>query len=77
MLHAGSPWDTLSDMSPANRPKKTQTAIRLPDDLLARLDRIAARWTKEGPGMTATRSDVVRGLLLRAVEQEERRHHGR
>jgi metal-responsive CopG/Arc/MetJ family transcriptional regulator len=56
------------------KPRQTQTAIRLPNDLLERLDRIAERWTNDGPGMTATRSDVVRALLLRAVEQEEKRH---
>ncbi len=60
-------------MSPIVRPKKTQMAFRLPDDLIARLDRVAAKWTKEGP-VPATRSDVLRVLLTRAVEQEEKRH---
>jgi predicted transcriptional regulator len=63
----------MHPMSATDRPKQSQTAIRLPDDLLQRLDRIAARWTKEGPGVAVTRSDVMRVLLLRAVEQEEAR----
>jgi predicted transcriptional regulator len=57
----------------APRPKRTQTAIRLPDDVITRLDRLAARWTSEGPGVPITRSDVLRTLLLRALEQEEAR----
>jgi predicted transcriptional regulator len=60
-------------MTPADRSKKTQMAFRLPDDLIARLDRIAAKWTKEGP-VPATRSDALRVLLTRAVEHEEKRH---
>lgn len=60
-------------MTSTERPKQTQIAIRLPDDLLARLDRIAAKWTKGGP-VPATRSDVLRVLLTRAVEAEEKRH---
>jgi predicted transcriptional regulator len=64
----------MSTMSPAKRPKQTQTAIRLPDDLLGRLDRLAAKMSKERPGMVVTRSDVVRSLLLRAVAEEEKRH---
>lgn len=63
----------LSAMSPP-RTKTTQTAIRLPEDLLERLDRIAERWTKERPGMVATRSDVMRALLHRAIEAEEKSH---
>jgi hypothetical protein len=59
-------------MSPT-KPPTTQTAIRLPSDLLPRLDRIAEKWTKAGP-VPVTRSDVLRALLLRAVEAEERRH---
>jgi predicted transcriptional regulator len=60
-------------MSPADRPKQTPVTFRLPDDLLERLDRIAARWTKDGP-VPATRTDAVRVLLTRAVEAEEKRH---
>jgi metal-responsive CopG/Arc/MetJ family transcriptional regulator len=56
-----------------SRRKQTPIAIRLPDDLLERLHRIAAKWTKDGP-VPATRSDAIRVLLTRAVEQEEKRH---
>jgi predicted transcriptional regulator len=52
---------------------QTQTTFRLPPDLLDRLDRIAERWTKAGP-VPVNRSDVVRVLLTRGVEQEEKRH---
>jgi predicted transcriptional regulator len=55
---------------PPDRRRQTQTTFRLPDDLLTRLDRIADKWTKAGP-VPVNRSDVVRVLLARAVEQEE------
>lgn len=52
---------------------KQQTAVRLPLDLIPRIDRIAKKWTKAGP-VPVRRSDVIRALLLRAVEEEESRH---
>lgn len=60
-------------MVTTKRVRQVQTAIRLPDDLLEALDRIADKWTKKGP-VPARRSDVVRALLRRAVEAEEKHH---
>lgn len=45
-----------------------QTATRLPEGLLARLDDFAGRMTRDSPGMTVTRTDVVRMLLVRGLE---------
>ncbi len=48
--------------------------FRLPADLVRRLDALAERLSEERPGIEITRSDVVRMLLLRGVDEEERRH---
>jgi predicted DNA-binding protein len=47
-----------------------QTAFRLPAELLARLDKYAKRLS-ELDGMTYTRTDVVRRLLTRALNEVE------
>lgn len=46
--------------------------FRLPRDLVRRLDRLRDRMEKSQPGIT--RADVVRVLLVRGLEEEER--HG-
>ena len=48
-----------------------QTAIRLPAELLERIDRLAERWRAERPGMRMTRSDVLRVLVLEGLERAE------
>ncbi len=48
----------------------TLVAVRLPDTLLARVDHLAERWSRERPGLPVTRSDVVRVLLERGVDAE-------
>ncbi len=48
-----------------------QVAFRLPDSLVARLDRHVARMTKEHPGLDFSRADAVRSLLTRALDQIE------
>jgi predicted DNA-binding protein len=50
----------------------TQTAFRLPAELLARLDRHAERLRQQHAGMTVTRADVVRMLLTRALNDVEK-----
>lgn len=45
-----------------------QTTFRLPISLLARLDHLATTMTRTRPGITVTRADVVRMLLLRGLE---------
>jgi len=49
----------------------TQVAFRLPDGLIARLDRHTERMTKENPGLEFSRADAVRSLLTRALDQVE------
>ena len=49
----------------------TQVAFRLPDSLIARLDRHVERMSKEHPGLDFTRADAVRSLLTRALDQIE------
>jgi len=42
-------------------------AFRLPDDLVARLDARLAEMSTRMPGITLTRSDAVRELLILAL----------
>jgi Arc/MetJ-type ribon-helix-helix transcriptional regulator len=49
----------------------TQVAFRLPDSLIARLDRHVERVSKEHPGLDFSRTDAVRSLLTRALDQSE------
>jgi hypothetical protein len=49
----------------------TQVAFRLPDSLIARLDRHVERMSQENPGLDFTRVDAVRSLLTRALDQIE------
>lgn len=51
--------------------KTTQVAFRLPDALVARLDRHAERLSKQHPGLEFTRVDAVRTLLTRALDEIE------
>ena len=45
-----------------------QVAFRLPLSLLARLDQHAERMRAEQKGLTVTRADVVRLLLMQALD---------
>lgn len=47
----------------------TQTAIRLPDDLLDRIDKIAARMSPQG--VRVTRAEVHRRAVFLGVKQLE------
>jgi len=61
-------------MSPSKDKDKegtTQVAFRLPDSLIARLDRHAERLSKEHPGLEFTRVDAVRTLLTVALDEAE------
>jgi hypothetical protein len=49
----------------------TQVAFRLPDRLLARIDRHAKRLAKEQRGVQFTRTDAIRDLLGRALDEAE------
>ncbi len=56
----------------AKEASKTLTAFRLEQALLDRLDAHAARMTEAMPGVTFTRSQAVRTLLIKALDLEER-----
>lgn len=52
--------------------QNTQVAFRLPDKLLARLDKHVQRLNRESPGLDLKRSDAVRMILTRALDGAER-----
>ena len=49
----------------------TQTAYRLPDELIARIDRHVERMRAAAPGCRVARSDAVRSLLIAALDVAE------
>lgn len=49
----------------------TQVAFRLSNRLLARIDRHAKRLGRQQPGISFTRVDAVRDLLMRALDSVE------
>jgi metal-responsive CopG/Arc/MetJ family transcriptional regulator len=51
---------------------ETILGVRLPDELLARLDEERERMASLVPGAKITRSDVVRALLMAGLEVRER-----
>lgn len=50
-----------------------QVAFRFTGDLVERLDAFAKQIEAERPGTNITRAEAVRVLLLRALEQEEKK----
>ena len=63
-------------MSPRPAPKREAMglyAFRLPDALIAEVDRHAKRLEAERPGIRVTRADAVRVLLAGALERQGRR----
>ena len=48
-----------------------QLAFRLPTDLVRRLDACVERMVASQPGLTVTRTDAVRVLLIRALDADE------
>lgn len=58
-------------MNKKSKPR-TQTAIRLDDALLARIDKIAERTSQ--PNLNpVTRSEVIRRFVIEGAEREERK----
>ena len=49
-----------------------QTALRIPTDLVDRLDAYIAKLRKKQRGIKVTRSDAIRLLLSRALDDAER-----
>lgn len=55
----------------------TQVAFRLPDSLIGRLDRHVERMNGANPGLEFTRTEAVRSLLTRALDEIEGAKRGR
>jgi len=45
-------------------------SVRISESLLARLERYAEKIERDRPGVRVSRSDLVRSLLLQALERE-------
>jgi len=63
--------EALEEETDMAKERTTQVAFRLPDSLIARLDRHVERMSKEHPGLDFSRADAVRSLLTRALDQIE------
>jgi predicted DNA-binding protein len=50
---------------------QTQTAIRLPDSLLARIDKLATHMSESDLGKRYTRAEILRMAAFRGVQQLE------
>ena len=60
-------------MVPARRERESKEkllAVRIPESLMAALDKHATALRAEAPWVEMSRSDVVRWLLTRALEHE-------
>lgn len=67
---SGEPM-TKNDTTPTTAETK-QLALRLPVELVARIEQHAARLRTATPGVRVTRADAARALLLEAVGEAER-----
>jgi hypothetical protein len=66
-------WETELEDAMVEETKDEQIVVRLPKTLLDRLDAHAERLRREMPGPSWKRSDVVRLLLTKALEEAEPR----
>jgi hypothetical protein len=64
-------WETVLEETMADETKDEQMVVRLPGALLARVDAYAERLRREMPGPSWKRSDVVRLLLAKALDESE------
>jgi hypothetical protein len=64
-------WVTTLERDEAMAEDTDQVAFRLPKSLIKRLDDYAAPLEKEQAGMKVTRTDAVRVLLTRALDDVE------
>jgi hypothetical protein len=48
--------------------QKKQTGLRIPEELLARVDAFAVRLQKEQPGLSIGRADAMRVLIQKGLE---------
>lgn len=49
----------------------TRTSLRLPEDLLRRVKRVAEAMTKAGRGLTYSDADIIRAALVRGLDDLE------
>ena len=54
------------------QPKTIQVAFRLEPELVARLDKHAERMTQAMPGLTFSRVDALKALVVPALDAAER-----
>lgn len=66
-----------SPMTPRSKERGTQLAFRLPDELVERIDEHVKRLGRDNPGLDFTRTDAVRSLLVRALDDVEGSDKGR
>jgi hypothetical protein len=52
--------------------RTTPTPVRLPDDLLQRIDRYLERINRDTPGLNLKRADAIRTLLTQALDAIEK-----
>ena len=62
-------WEATVEDAMADETKSETIVVRLPASLFKQLDAYAERLREEMPGATWKRSDVVRMLIARALEQ--------
>ena len=62
---------------PRGRPRKSETmdtlAVRLPDDLVERVENYIEALQAQLPGINVTRADAIRQLLIVGLNTEEER----
>jgi len=66
---------SVGDILPAMATK--QMNFRMPPELIARLDRYVERLRREHQGVIWTRTNALRRLLSRALDQEEAKKAGK
>ena len=52
-------------------PNDTRTSLRLPEDLLKRVRRVAEAMTKAGRGLSYSDADIIRAALVRGLDDLE------
>lgn len=70
-------WEETLEEAMGDETNDEQMVVRLPCSLLERLDAYAERMRREMPGPAWKRSDVVRLLLARALDEAESTKRGR
>jgi hypothetical protein len=68
---------SIMPKKPRGRPRKAETmdtlAVRLPDDLVKRVDSYCERLRTDLPGLNVARADAIRQLLIVGLQTEEKR----